>query len=151
MGGGDKRPEDNDDDNDEYEAREPDNQQVDLSDFTEGSGSSDGDRSGGGSGEGDSDSDSDSDESDIVDRIKSYVGNRGDSKEGGSGESESGGGGDKKNENEGLTATRALLGVTGIGISMGTNPVAGDFAVDVSEDAVETLYEEAREEVQRDE
>ena len=37
MGGGDKRPDDSDDDSDEYEDREPDEFQVDLSSLVDGS------------------------------------------------------------------------------------------------------------------
>jgi len=168
MGGGDKRPDDSGGgdgdggDGDEYEDREPDSQQVELSYFDsdggDGDSGSDGGSDGGtggvsggsgggngGDGSGSTGTTEESGKSDIVDRVKGYADGEGE----GDGESDDGGNNSESDSGSGgLAATRSLLAVSGIGMSIGMQkPTTGDKAVEVSEDAVERLYEEAREEV----
>lgn len=217
MGGGDERPDDSHEDEDEYEDREPSEYQVDvdpvvgetegttqdgdsrLSDFGGGteaepvgtdesdnplrsesksgsgsesttgsdtgteseSGSGSDTGSGGGEsvdGEGEGGDGSDTDTggvdgnrtlseygtvNDTVDRVQGYAEEGGEGGEGGGGSGESAG----SDDSGGLSATRSFMALTGIASGIATKPVAGDTAVDVSEDTVETLYEEAREEV----
>lgn len=168
MGGGDKRPEDSDDSN-EYEDRKPDSVANQWDSFGE-----DGSPIGG---SGNSGSEGPTTLSDYggganqsVDRVQQYAqqGNSGGGSGSSSGEStlsDFGGGsggsdGDSDSDSEGsgsstlsdfsgdgLSASRSLLALSGIGLAVGTEGAKGESVVDMSENASEQLYTEAYEEV----